>query len=86
MSERDLSYSAWQARRGRSAARRSRLDAGLPPFRRQRLRGATEARFLQRAGTPERLIGPVGTDEDVARERAELVDFARRLRAAAGRG
>jgi hypothetical protein len=85
MSERDLSYSAWQVRRGRGAARRALLDAGLPPFRRDRLRSATEARFLRQVGTPERLIGPVGTDQEVEREQAELVEFARRLRAAAGR-
>lgn len=86
MSERDLSYSTWQSRRGRAAARRARLDAGLPPYRRQRLRSKAEARFLRRIGTPEPLIGPVGTDEEIARERAELVEFGRRLRKAAGRG
>lgn len=80
MTERDLSYAAWKSRRGRTAARRARLDAGLPPYQRQRLRGEAEARFLRRIGTPEALIGPVGTDEEVARERAELVEFARRLR------
>lgn len=80
MTERDVSYVGWQARRRRGAARRVRLDAGLPPFRRQRLRSATEARFLRRIGTPEPLIGRIGTDEEVARERAELVEFARRLR------
>jgi len=83
MSERDLSYAAWQARRGRSAARRARLNAGLPPFRRERPRAPAEARFLRELGTPEQLIGPVGTDEEVEREQAELVEFARRLRAAA---
>ena len=83
MSERDLSYSAWQARRGRGAARLAYLNAGLPSFRRERLRGEDEARFLRRIGTTESLIGPVGTDEKVEREQAELVEFARRLRAAA---
>ena len=33
-------------------------------------------------GTPESLVGPVGSDDSVARERRELVEFARRLRAA----
>lgn len=84
MSERDLSYSAWLARRGRSAARRARLNAGMPQFRRERLRSEAEARFLRRIGTAEPLIGPVGTDEEVEREREELLEFARRLRAAAG--
>jgi hypothetical protein len=83
MSDRDLSYSAWQARRRRDAARAARLDAGLPPFRRLRLRSASEAAFLRRIGTPESLIGPVASDEDVERQRRDLVDFARRLRASA---
>lgn len=86
MSERDLSYAAWQARRERGRERLARLDAGLAAYRRERLRGAVEARVLRHAGTPESLIGPVGTDEEVERERAELVEFARRLRAAAGAG
>jgi hypothetical protein len=83
MGKRDLSYSAWQLRRRSSASRRARLNAALPPFRRRRLRAAAEARFLRRIGAPEPLIGPVGTDEQLARERAELIDFARRLRRAA---
>ena len=80
MTRRDLSYAAWQARRGRTNARHAQLDAALPPYRRQRLRGDAEAQFLRRIGTPEPLIGPVGTDEEVAREQAELVEFARRIR------
>jgi hypothetical protein len=31
-------------------------------------------------GTPESLVGPVGSDDAVAQERRELVEFARRLR------
>jgi len=84
MSVRDLSYAAWQARRGRSSERLNQLNAGLPPYRRERLRGAVEADVLRRLGTPEALIGPVGSDAEVERERAELVAFARRLRATAG--
>lgn len=80
MSERDLSYAAWQARRGRTHARLAELDAGLPPYRRERLRGTVEAAVLREGGTPEVLIGPVGSDDEVATERAELVEFARRLR------
>jgi hypothetical protein len=82
MDERDLSYAAWKSRRGRTAERRAVLDNGLPPYRRERLRSETEARFLRRIGTPEAVIGPVGTDDEVARQREELVEFARRLRAA----
>lgn len=85
MSERDLSYAGWLARRRRNAARRARLEGALSPLRRQHLRPAAEARFLRQVGTPELLIGPVGTDEEVARERADLVAFARRLRQAASR-
>jgi hypothetical protein len=83
MPKRDLSYAAWQARRAGNAARCAAIDAGLPPYRRERLRAPSEAQFLRELGTPEELIGPVGTDEEVARERAELVEFARRLRAKA---
>jgi hypothetical protein len=86
MAERDLSYAAWQARRGRSATRRARLDAGLPPYSRQRLRGEAEARVLRRMGTPAALIGPIGTEDEIARERNELVEFARRLRSTQARG
>jgi hypothetical protein len=80
MTRRDLSYSAWKQRRSQRS-RATRLDAGLPPFRRLRLRSPGEAEFLRRIGTREALIGPVGTDEAVARQRLELVNFARRLRA-----
>jgi hypothetical protein len=80
MTNRDLSYAAWQSRRFSGAERRARLDAGLPPFRRQRLRTKEEARYLRSIGTDEALIGPIGTDEEVARQRAELLTFARRLR------
>jgi hypothetical protein len=80
MNRRDLSYSAWIQRRQRGSARFARLDAGLPPFRRLRLRSPGEAAFLRRIGTPEPLVGPIGTDEAVARQRRELVSFARRLR------
>jgi hypothetical protein len=64
-------------------ARLARLDAALPPYRRERLRPPGEAQALRELGTPEELIGPVGTDEEVAAQRAELVEFARRLRASA---
>lgn len=80
---RDISYAGWQARKGRSMARLAQLEAALPAFQRERLRPASEAEALRRAGTPENLIGPVGSDDEVARERADLIDFARRLRGAA---
>jgi hypothetical protein len=80
MSTCDLSYPAWLARRGCTTERLAVLNRGLPPYRRERLRGAVEADVLRRTGTPECMIGPVGTDDDVQRERAALVLFARRLR------
>ena len=84
MSERNPSLEPLR-RRERSSSRRARLRAGLAPYHRERLRSASEARFLLQIGTPEHLIGPIGTDEEVAAERAELVAFARSLRAAAVR-
>jgi hypothetical protein len=81
----DVSYEAVRRRSERTASRRRRLDQGLPPHRRESLRSETEAAVLRRNGTPESLVGPVGSDEDVARQWAELVAFARELRARAGR-
>jgi hypothetical protein len=81
----ELSYEEVRRRSERTAARRRRLDRGLPPHRRELLRSETEAEVLRRHGTPESLVGPVGSDEEVARQWAELVAFARELRARAGR-
>ena len=80
MTNRDLSYMAWRSRRSAGRARTARLNAGLPPFERLRLRGPDEAAILRRVGTPEALIGPVGSNEEVARERQALLRFARRIR------
>jgi len=84
MTRRDLSYDELRGRGERTAARRRRLDAGLPAYRRERLRCEHEARVLRRIGTPEYLIGPTGTDDEVAVQRSELIAFARKLRASAG--
>jgi hypothetical protein len=75
------SFDAWQSARERDAAWCARVDAALPPFQRTRLRDPAEAEFLRSIGTPEELIGPVGTPEEVDAERADLLAFARRLRA-----
>jgi hypothetical protein len=85
MTGRELTYDEVRSRRERTVARRRRLDAGLPPHRREQLRCEHEAEVLRRLGTPEHLI-PIGTDDEVAAQRVELVHFARRLRAAAERG
>lgn len=45
--------------------RRTKIEkalAGFKPPRRQKPRNAFEAEFLRRIGTPERLIGPTGTE------------------------
>jgi hypothetical protein len=81
MIDRSLSYAAWRKRRLGRGARVACLEAGLPPFRRRRLRSPGEAAFLRRIGTPESLVGPVGSDDAVAQERRELLEVARRLRA-----
>lgn len=84
MPDRELDFRPERTRQERAAARRRRLAAGfVTPYRRDRLRSESEARFLRRIGTPEELIGPVGSDDDVAAERAALLEFARRRRASA---
>ena len=83
VSKRDLSYAAWLSRRRRDAARYARLNSLLPPYHREKLRSEAEALFLRRIGTPERLIGPVGSEDEVDREQADLLKFARRLRTTA---
>lgn len=83
MSKRDLSFEAWQSRRGRTAARCARIDAALPPFQRERLRSREEAQFLRSIGTPQNLIGRIASDDEVDRERADMIEFARELRARA---
>lgn len=81
MAEREIDFRTQMSRRERSAARRRLLAAGFAtPYRRERLRSESEARFLRRIGTAEHLIGPVGSDDDVAAERAALLEFARKRR------
>ena len=80
MSSRDLSYASWELRRSRNRVRRGLLEAGLPPFRRERLRRPGEAAFLRSIDTPEELIGPVASDAEVDRAQEDLVRFARRIR------
>lgn len=85
MPERELDFESQILRRERTAARRRRLVAGfVAPYRRDRLRSESEARLLRRIGTPEELIGPVASDDDVAAERAALRVFARQRRGSAG--
>ena len=80
MTRRDLSYEAWRCARARNAAWCATVDAAVPRAPRVQLRDPDEAAFLREIGTPEELIGPVGTAEEVDAQRAELLEFARRLR------
>jgi len=87
MAEREIDFRTQMSRRDGAAVRRQRLAAGFAtPYRRERLRSESEARFLRRIGTPEDLIGPVGTDDEVADERAALLEFARKRRSSASAG
>ncbi|HEX4680494.1 MAG TPA: hypothetical protein VH210_14945 [Gaiellaceae bacterium] len=81
MSKRDLSFEAWESRRGRTAALCARIDAALPPFQRERLRSREGAEFLRSIGTPENLIGRIASDDELDREWADMINFARELRA-----
>jgi hypothetical protein len=84
MAEGEREFQSEMSRRDRAAARREQLAAGFAtPYRRDRLRSESEARVLRRIGTPGDVIGPVGSDEAVAAERADLIEFARRRRSSA---
>lgn len=84
MAEREIDFRTQMSRRDDTAARRQRLAAGFATsYQRDRLRSESDARFLRRIGTPEYLIGPVGSDDEVAAERAALVEFARKRRSSA---
>jgi hypothetical protein len=53
-----ISYEEWRQGAPRRRAQTEEILALLGPMRRDRPRHPTEAAFLRRIGTPERLIGP----------------------------
>ncbi len=53
-----INYEEWRRDAPRSRAQTERILALLGPIRRDKPRDPTEAAFLRRIGTPERLIGP----------------------------
>jgi hypothetical protein len=53
-----INYEEWRRDAPRRRAQTVRILALLGPIRRDRPRDPTEAAFLRRIGTPERLIGP----------------------------
>jgi hypothetical protein len=62
MSAPPLSYEAWRRNAPQVRAKTAALMAAFGEIRRDKPRTATEAEFLRRVGTPERLIGPVRKD------------------------
>jgi len=63
MSASALSYDEWRRNAPKVRAKSAALVAAFGEIRRGKSRTATEADFLRRVGTPERLIGPVRNDE-----------------------
>lgn len=58
MKTQTINYEEWRRGASNRRARTERVLARLGPIRRERPRDPTEADFLRRIGTPERLIGP----------------------------
>ena len=58
MKPQTINYEEWRRDAPRRRAQTERILAMLGPIRRDRPRHPTEAAFLRRIGTPERLIGP----------------------------
>jgi len=58
MKPQTMDFEEWRRDSLRRRAQTERILALLGPIRRNRPRDATEAAFLRRIGTPERLIGP----------------------------
>ncbi|MGA2164628.1 MAG: hypothetical protein ABSH36_09160 [Solirubrobacteraceae bacterium] len=53
-----ISFEQWRREAPQLRAKSARVLAGFGPTRREKPRTATEAEFLRKTGTPERLIGP----------------------------
>jgi hypothetical protein len=58
MKPQTINYEEWRRDAPRRRAQTERILALLGPIRRDRPRDATEAEFLRRIGTLERLVGP----------------------------
>lgn len=57
-----FSYEEWRRNAPQLRAKSVALVAAFGEIRRDKPRSATEAEFLRRVGTPERLVGPVLDD------------------------
>ena len=53
-----ITVSQWRSSAPQQQAKSARVIASFGEIRRDKPRDATEAAFLRRVGTPERLIGP----------------------------
>jgi hypothetical protein len=58
MKPQTIDFEEWRRDSPRRRAQTERILALVGPIRRDRPRDPTEAAFLRRIGTPERLIGP----------------------------
>lgn len=58
MKTRTIVYEEWRRDAPARRAQTEQILSRLGPVRRERPRHPTEAAFLRRIGTPERLIGP----------------------------
>jgi hypothetical protein len=53
-----ITFEEWRRNSARRRAQTEQILARLGPVKREKPRHPTEAAFLRRIGTPERLIGP----------------------------
>lgn len=58
MKQQTITFEEWRRDSARRREQTEQVLANLGPIRRDRPRQPTEAAFLRRIGTPERLIGP----------------------------
>lgn len=59
MKTKTLTIEQWRREAPQLRGKSAQILAGFGPSRREKPRSASEAEFLRRIGTPERLIGPV---------------------------
>ncbi|HEY1457942.1 MAG TPA: hypothetical protein VGF15_05450 [Solirubrobacteraceae bacterium] len=65
MKTQTISFEQWRREGPQRRAQSAQVLARLGPIRRDKPRDPTEAQFLRRIGTPERLIGPESQDLDL---------------------